>query len=658
MRFAVALTVVATGFASLVLPDVSRASLDDPFEEPMVVADINTSPLSSFGGGGVTAGDVVFFRATDGQRGDARDAFEFDVSDGSLRKIPIGDGEDVRSLAAFRDGMVMSVRRADNDYDLRYVEPGGTPQVLASEEDRPSQIVAGEERLYYVVGFSNSDQTIRTVAIGEVATTVRSFSGRPGITDLTPVQVPGVRGEGLFFVFDGSGGREPAFLGAGLIRFDLAPGPADSDVGDVEVIDGDVWFRAFDDRDLFVFDAAMAADPPSLILADAERMVVADDLIYVQQPGGLAGTTDLLTIDTGTRNIEVIATVPTSSVLLARGVGRDALLRVDDDWRLLSPDGDLTTLLFDGAPLVADRTDSRAVLSGSGRTLMLKGVEPDSSRSLFEVDVASLEVTRLDPDGEWQGPSQPTQGSTPPVGDESFLLPHFTDQLGTEPWLVPGSGQTPRLIRDLDPRTDSSFPQEFQVGDGVLYFFAQPDGTARLELYRYEPDTDVVVADDLSFPGGSGSSIGFFDGSWFRAGLNSSDTPALFRSTDGVVAEIGVLPSTVIEMYDVIDDRLIFDRQDALQAIDLSTGVTALLGVEIEGSSGGASASGGFVFRSDRDASPAEEPWVTDGTPAGTRPLGDLVPGADGSRPLRFTPFGNLVAFEAATTAGAHVTDG
>jgi large repetitive protein len=41
------------------------------------------------------------------------------------------------------------------------------------------------------------------------------------------------------------------------------------------------------------------------------------------------------------------------------------------------------------------------------------------------------------------------------------------------------------------------------------------------------------------------------------------------------------------------------------------------------------------------------EPWVTDGTAAGTRLLADLAPGEDASGPARFTVAGDLVGFDA-----------
>ncbi len=55
------------------------------------------------------------------------------------------------------------------------------------------------------------------------------------------------------------------------------------------------------------------------------------------------------------------------------------------------------------------------------------------------------------------------------------------------------------------------------------------------------------------------------------------------------------------------------------------------------------------------------EVWISDGTPAGTRLLADLEPGATGSNPSDFTRAGGLVYFLATTTADGkevHVTDG
>jgi len=53
-----------------------------------------------------------------------------------------------------------------------------------------------------------------------------------------------------------------------------------------------------------------------------------------------------------------------------------------------------------------------------------------------------------------------------------------------------------------------------------------------------------------------------------------------------------------------------------------------------------------LVFAAD-DGATGLEPWVSDGTPGGTRQLGDLAPGLDASSPGLFVIAGSRVVFDA-----------
>jgi ELWxxDGT repeat protein len=69
---------------------------------------------------------------------------------------------------------------------------------------------------------------------------------------------------------------------------------------------------------------------------------------------------------------------------------------------------------------------------------------------------------------------------------------------------------------------------------------------------------------------------------------------------------------------------------------------------------------GGYFFAAD-DGTHGREPWVSDGTPAGTRLVKDALPGGQGSRPGRFLGAGDRVYFVGtADTRGRElwVTDG
>ncbi|QDU65132.1 hypothetical protein [Engelhardtia mirabilis] len=166
-------------------------------------------------------------------------------------------------------------------------------------------------------------------------------------------------------------------------------------------------------------------------------------------------------------------------------------------------------------------------------------------------------------------------------------------------------------------------------------------------------------------PGGGGSQVTDFvefgGEVYFHARQGPSQPGHLYR-TDGTPA--GTLP---IPGADVIGSAPLFStgrtQAGILYAYDLGNGigsepwradastVTLIADIAVNGTAGSLATPigslGSRLVVSANDGSVGLEPWVTDGTDAGTQLLADLVPGASGSMPAGGARVGGRLAFSA-----------
>lgn len=174
---------------------------------------------------------------------------------------------------------------------------------------------------------------------------------------------------------------------------------------------------------------------------------------------------------------------------------------------------------------------------------------------------------------------------------------------GVELWRSDGTAGGTYLLADLEPGPGLSYPHDFVVMGGDLYFSTQhPDNTQRL---------------------------------WRTDGTLANTVP--------VNLPPGVEPRMYAGRFGALPDRLVFRAQDAVHGIEpwVTDGTTATLladvypGAEssypmydfVVGLSMFASVGDHVVFLAN-DGVHGDELWTTDGTPAGTQLLAELVPGA------------------------------
>jgi|CXWL01.1.fsa_nt_gi ELWxxDGT repeat protein len=173
---------------------------------------------------------------------------------------------------------------------------------------------------------------------------------------------------------------------------------------------------------------------------------------------------------------------------------------------------------------------------------------------------------------------------------------------GAELWVSDGTSRGTHLLRDVCPGSASSLPRGLTRWQDAVYFSAD-DGAHGRELWRTDGTAagTRLVADLV--PGLTGSDPWFLaDGGAFL--YFAASTPeayywrAFFRSDGTAEGTLALTPSSIGSYYN----------------FGIPLGVS----------------SGGLVFAFE-DHSHGLEPWVTDGTVAGTHLLADLAPGGSGS---------------------------
>lgn len=211
------------------------------------------------------------------------------------------------------------------------------------------------------------------------------------------------------------------------------------------------------------------------------------------------------------------------------------------------------------------------------------GVLFHTSSALYWTDGTTAGTVRL-------GSVLALPGTATPVGNLAFFTAADSG-VGHELWVTDGTVAGTRLVADLEPGLTGSEPQAFVDFGGVALFRARVGGATR--LFRSD-----------------GTATGTFE-----------VAPGMVA---GTVAEIAVAGSTAW-----------FTTGDSdLWRTDGTPSGTVQLRSGFVGRPRGFAALGGSMLFTANEAATGPEPWLSDGTAAGTRLLLDVHPGPTGSRYL------------------------
>lgn len=207
---------------------------------------------------------------------------------------------------------------------------------------------------------------------------------------------------------------------------------------------------------------------------------------------------------------------------------------------------------------------------------------------------------------------------------------------GNELWRTDGTTAGTSLFKDIESGSGSSSPSKFTVSGGKLYFVATTAASGQ-ELWVSDGTsggTVLVREIGTTTTGSSPSNLTDVGGVLFFSATTSANGNELWKSTDGTSAN-----TTLV--------------RDICTSPGASTGSSP---------SNFAVVNGMLVFSATNGASVnGVEPWVSDGTSAGTTMLMNIAPTTASSSPSNFTVVGTTAFFTATNAAAGlelYKTDG
>ncbi|QCS51065.1 hypothetical protein FEK30_16255 (plasmid) [Picosynechococcus sp. PCC 11901] len=261
----------------------------------------------------------------------------------------------------------------------------------------------------------------------------------------------------------------------------------------------------------------------------------------------------------------------------------------------------------------------------------------------------------------------PGSGSSDPsfltvVGDRFFFtasngLNGANGENGFELWVSDGTAAGTRLVKDINPGTDSSNPRDLTaVGDRL--FFNANDGVNGIELWVSDgTETGTQLVKDISSDLRDLTAVG--DRLFFRANdrLNGIELWVSDGTEAGtqLVKDINPGSSTSgLDELTALRDRLFFRANDGENGFELWVSDGTAAGTQLvkdinpgSNSSGLAwlTAVGDRLFFTAFDGVNGRELWVSDGTEAGTQLFKDIRPGSNSSNPGNLTAVGDRLFF-------------
>ena len=236
---------------------------------------------------------------------------------------------------------------------------------------------------------------------------------------------------------------------------------------------------------------------------------------------------------------------------------------------------------------------------------------------------------------------------------------------GSELWRTDGTADGTLLVADINPNPgESSWISNLIVaGDGL--FFTASDGQHNNALWKSDGTTDgtKMVLDIHPEYGDSVRNLTAFNGRLYFAADDGQHGTELWTSdgtASGTFMVLDISPgpeSSSPGKMQICNDRLIFGASDGIHGFELwssdgtAGGTTLIRDIRPGAASSGdrtspdivKSGSSEQVYFVANDGVVGSEPWITDGTSAGTHLLKDILPGPWGSRPFLGRTAGDLM---------------
>lgn len=376
------------------------------------------------------------------------------------------------------------------------------------------------------------------------------------------------------------------------------------------------------------------------------------------------------------------------------------------------PEFELLIDLELSASNLAPTSSSPIHLAASGPDHLFSLKLPVTGRELFLSDGTAGGTRALQDLTPTDDGTDPDEALTLPDG--RFLVAASRDDVGKELFVVDPAQDSITLLADLLAGPLGSEPKELVLWNGLAWFLAD-GGTNGRQLWRTDGTiSGTTGAMNQTVPGGfgSGAQLHVSTGPLYIADqalqqVYALPTPGTFLSPLISQPASGTLSTSQVA---TVQDRLVFGYLDPLTGlepwssdgtpsgtgllVDFTPGSASsffdlesngshlwirqqafspsLFGTELFVSDGTSAGTSSLAFipkstlgKDDRGTtnglfftwwtpSGGFEPWFSDGSPAGTAALGDLVPGSLPSSPRAPVEFGGAIYFAADTPAGGN----
>ncbi|TDT15128.1 ELWxxDGT repeat protein [Ilumatobacter fluminis] len=426
----------------------------------------------------------------------------------------------------------------------------------------------------------------------------------------------------------------------GVTEFDLVPGSADSWPERHAVLD-DSFFVAADERlwRLTGADATVLA-PVDMGLADRVMEIAsAGDRLFVRTFDSPAS--DLLVFDEPTGSPTTL--IENAFIAHLTSLGSQLVFTLDDGdgnepWR--------STGTSEGTSQIAD------LLPGPASSHPSEFVaDPDSGIAVFTAttDDGVRELWRTD--GTADGTETISSGGASPFGitlvaSKTWAFAGTDVERGLEPWITRSTKTSTGPMGDVVTATESSNPRGFaRLGNGVV--FEADDGSSS---FIWTAPTHASAPERIEGTGDQAydHAVSLGDRVVFRSydDINGSEPWVTDGTASGTVLIGNIGPGAAHA-----------DIEEIVVARGLAFLIVPDAGVWVTGGTPGdlrrvfsgqvgrwTTTRYGLVFGG-RTPEHGDEPYVSDGTRAGTRRLADLAAGASSSNPSDFVEYGDFVFF-------------
>ncbi|NMO13949.1 HYR domain-containing protein [Pyxidicoccus fallax] len=220
---------------------------------------------------------------------------------------------------------------------------------------------------------------------------------------------------------------------------------------------------------------------------------------------------------------------------------------------------------------------------------------------------------------------------------------------GLELWKSDGTVAGTVRVKDINSGAQGSIPMGLLAFNGTLYFSATTEVDGR-ELWKSDGTADgtVMVKPLLSgFESSDPEEFTVMNGTLFFSARDENYAGSLWK-TDGTADGTTKVKDLEVDELTVGGNTLYFfgevNGESGLWKSDGTADGTVRIRAGLE-ETFGLTWAGGRLYFLVQDEAHGFEPWVSDGTEAGTRLLKDIQPGASPSFGTGFTQLGNRVLF-------------